>query len=170
MGNLALSIATIIFSIFFFIYTLQIPASSSTSIGPEFWPRVVLIGLAIMGIVLLIKSLRQMKRPAIVEESISETEKVEEEFEVEEVHKSRYLIIIIALFAYILSLSFIGFVPTTPFMLMGIALIIGMRKWYSMALTGVLGTACFIYLFANTLNIPLPRGVGIFRELSYFLY
>ncbi|MCM3759535.1 tripartite tricarboxylate transporter TctB family protein [Alkalihalobacillus oceani] len=170
MGNLALSIATIIFSIFFFIYTLQIPASSSTSIGPEFWPRVVLISLAIMGIVLLIKSLREMKRPAIVEESISETEKVEEEFEVEEVHKSRYLIIILALFVYILSLSFIGFVPTTPFMLIGIALIIGMRKWYSMALTGVLGTACFIYLFANTLNIPLPRGVGIFRELSYFLY
>ncbi|MET3506898.1 tripartite tricarboxylate transporter TctB family protein [Halalkalibacter oceani] len=170
MGNLVLSIATIIFSVFFFIYTLQIPASSSTSIGPEFWPRIVLISLAIMGIVLLIKSLRQMKRPSVVAENISEAEKVEEEFEVEEVHKSRYLIIIVALFLYILSLSFIGFVPTTPFMLIGIALIIGMRKWYSMALTGVLGTACFIYLFANTLNIPLPRGVGIFRELSYFLY
>ena len=46
--------------------------------------------------------------------------------------------------------------------------LLGNRSWKMRLLTAALSTAALYILFSRFLQVPLPRGYGIFRDLSLF--
>jgi hypothetical protein len=76
----------------------------------------------------------------------------------------------IALAVYIALLNLIGFVISTLLFSVAAALLSGYRKAGKLAIFAVLVTVGLFLLFGKAFFVPLPRGIGIFRELSYLLY
>lgn len=181
MSNIFLSVFTIIFSLFFLIESFNLPASRSAgTLGPAAWPTVLLSLMLIFGICLLINSIISFLKDKKAQESgfteangeliKSETIIESEEMEGEIVFPYRYLFIFGTIFVYLILLSFIGFVLSTPLLIIAIAMFLGMRKIPQILSTSIIGSAALVYVFILVLNIPLPRGVGFFRDLSILLY
>lgn len=171
-GNLILSITSILLAIFLLIFSLQLPPSSSEiTFGPGEWPNLILSLMILMGVSLLIKTIRQKGKASINEKENVFESKDEEDVEFgEEVYKTRYLWVLGVMFLYILALSFVGFVLSTPFLLAAVTIIMGMRKKVPILLISTIGSACLIYIFPILLNITLPRGIGVFRNISLLFY
>lgn len=173
-GNIVLSIVSILFALFYLVisFTQLPPSTSPITLGPRAWPVVILSLMVIMGIILFIRTLNEKRKSTVNDEEnlLAQSEKIEEEFAVEEVHKTKYLIISGILLLTLLAMSYLGFIITAPIMLIAVALIIGIKRWIPIVVASIIGTACLTYLFPILLSIPLPRGVGIFKSLSQLFY
>jgi len=76
----------------------------------------------------------------------------------------------IALALYLGIMNVVGFIVSTLAFTILSALVMGYRKYGKLVLFAVIGTGALFGLFGKVFYVPLPRGVGIFRELSYLLY
>ncbi len=77
---------------------------------------------------------------------------------------------VLALAAYIGLLDIIGFVLATFIYLVVAPLSMGYRKPVVLTIFSSLTTAIMVVVFGIVFYVPLPRGVELFRELSYMLY
>jgi hypothetical protein len=75
-------------------------------------------------------------------------------------------IIIIAL----LLIRYIGFLGSVPILLFGFMFQLGGRKPLSLVLFPLLGAIIFAVVFGRFMEVSLPRGLGIMRGLSFYLY
>lgn len=155
--NIIISIAIITLSVFLFYDTFSIPVEESNEIGPTLWPRILLTVLFIFGITLLIQSLYHLKK-----ESGSD-----EENQVDPFKFWSFLTIIIL---YIPALIYLGFIIATPIFIFIMTSLAGMRKILLLILTPLIGTAVVTFIFPVLLQISMPRGVGVMREVSYLFY
>lgn len=90
---------------------------------------------------------------------------------IEEVVNPRNLWITIgAMVGYALLVEILGFVVLTPVWLAAYMFAIGMRRWGWLAGTAVIFSAFVIIGFGRLMMLVLPRGVGIFREISYLFH
>lgn len=165
------STTIILFSTVLLILTFQIPETSSTYIiGPRFWPAFLLIFMLILGVLLLFKTF--IKDNADKKKNDSEVE-LAEEVPVDGEVESRgpfIFIMITVVIGYILLINVLGFlVSTIVFMYLG-NILLGTKNQLTAILTSVIGTLVLLFVFSNLLSIPLPRGMGIFDNLSYFIY
>ncbi|PYZ96674.1 hypothetical protein CR205_13320 [Alteribacter lacisalsi] len=172
-GNLILSVIVIIFSLFFLYHSVNLPSSSTAIPGPGAWPTMLLIMMVILGLSLLVSTIRTARKGEVVSKEIQAEagdEAAEEDFVPKVVFPYRYLVLLGIAVIYLFLVSGIGFLLATPLMLAGAAFLLGMRKVWSLVTTSVMGSAAVIVIFIVILNIPLPRGLGVFRELSYLIY
>lgn len=168
IGNLVFSVITIISSSFFLIVSLLNPIRSRTFIGPNGWPNAVLVFTLIMGIIQLVKAIINIKKANI---NIKELIKVEtKEKTGNKVYDNNHWIILGALAIYIFMLSITGFIITTAILFAFLSWTFGMRSKVKILVSTLVSNVLFIILFAHLLNIPIPRGVGIFETISFFLY
>jgi putative tricarboxylic transport membrane protein len=72
--------------------------------------------------------------------------------------------------AYLLLMDIIGFALSTLLFLFGSARGLGYKKTAVLSLFSLLLTVILVATFGKLFFVPLPRGIGIFRELSYFIY
>ncbi|MFZ4451613.1 tripartite tricarboxylate transporter TctB family protein [Salibacterium aidingense] len=161
-----MSLSTIIFSLIFLIAALQLPGgmSNSNTLASGTWPTVVLFLLLGLGITLLVKT--WINNPKV--ENQTTYDEGDRKNRTSGKHKHWIIFGVFILYTYIM--AFTGFTLTTLFFIMTITLLFGLkRKTYSVFI-GIAGTAAFVLLFGVLLNIPLPRGVALFRELSFYLY
>ena len=79
-------------------------------------------------------------------------------------------LVVLLLFLYIVLLNITGFVFTTLLFVFISVWVIGYKRWKVLALFSFLMTAILVIFFGRIFFIVLPRGSGIFRNLSYFLY
>lgn len=155
---------TTFFSLLFIIMTFQFSASNSINkIGPRFWPMMVLTIMLVLSIILIVKTKVQSY--------------TDDEYTPEKENKTVRLfrlpiILIISLIVavYIALLNVIGFLLSTLLFTYPVALLLGMKKKLSAFFLSVIATAAFIAIFGGLLNIPLPRGIGVFREMSFYFY
>ena len=77
---------------------------------------------------------------------------------------------IFILSAYLLLMDIIGFALSTLLFLFGSARGLGYKKTVVLSLFSLLLTGILVITFGKFFFVPLPRGIGIFRELSYFIY
>lgn len=75
-----------------------------------------------------------------------------------------------ALVAYIALLNFLGYILSTLLFSVSAARLTGFRKVGALVLFAVMTTAVLFLLFAKLFFVPLPRGAGFLRELSYLIY
>ena len=75
-----------------------------------------------------------------------------------------------AIVAYMGLMSIIGFILSTLTFVFVNPVIMGYRKYRILVIFSVIVTAVLVVLFGKLLFVPLPRGFGILREISYYLY
>ena len=154
----------IIFLVFlvgsFFIRKTSVAADV---LRPYGYPMIFsIIGLVLLGFVTLGKIVKKKG------EAEAETEDDADAFS-----KSgaiRCGLILLAVFLYMMLVNYIGFIICTLLFVFCAPLIIGYRKWKVLAVFAVLMTAMLVIFFGKIFFISLPRGIGIFRELSFSLY
>ena len=73
-------------------------------------------------------------------------------------------------FLYIFTVHYIGFVITTPVFMAIYMYVTGYRNKVMLVAAPILAVAVFLLLFVVATYIPLPRGIGIFKEISLLIY
>lgn len=159
--NFIFSILTIFISGFFLIISLLNPARSSTIIGPNAWPNVVLTATFILGVQQLVKAIIEFKNHVI---------EIENDKEEDKLLKNKYWYILGIIAVYVFVLPYIGFIFTTFILMILLFSIFGMRKKIHAFIGAVASNILFIVLFAHLLNITLPRGISVFEQLSFIFY
>lgn len=147
------------------------PPYVQTPLGSAFWPKLILVIIFTASVILLVKLFLRKKE---VEEQLAreaeEARRKEEEETGEREVTSLFLFGTIFCFIYILSLRFIGFTVATPIFMAVFMYVTGYRKKIIIVLVSLGTVAAFLFLFVKLTFIPLPRGYGIFRAISYLIY
>ncbi|MFS0822040.1 tripartite tricarboxylate transporter TctB family protein [Bacillus sp. 1P02SD] len=155
----------ILFAVFFLSMTPQIKITNATfAVGPRSWPYILLTLMFVLGAYGIIKTFIKSKNT-----------KATETIEKEEVGRKVFnisipMLSLVTVIIYVVLLNFIGFIITTILFLYGISFLLGAKKQVGTIIFSVVTTVVFVVLFSVLLHIPLPRGTGIFRELSLLFY
>lgn len=163
--NFILGIGTIILSVFFLIINFTSPVRSSSIIGANSWANIILTFMLVLGVLQIIKTIRQLR-----DKSTDQDTEVFDNKEKRTLQSRNHWYILGALILYAFLLPYLGFIVVTTILVFFMAWILGMSKKSQILTTSVLSNAAFILIFAHLLNIPLPKGVGIFSVLSSLLY
>lgn len=124
-------------------------------LGPDFWPRVILIGL--MGGCLL-KALE-------VSRSKTTTASPAQPLRVPKLTGGIALVL-----AYPALTPLLGFPLTTFLFLLAYMWLAGTRRPVPLVAISALGTVALLYLFVKVVYLPLPKGAGLLDDFTILLY
>ena len=145
--------------LFLYITSLSLPAGTIDPLGSAWWPQVVLT----IGMVLTALSGFFSVRKQIVTGKKSEV-KIKKKEVVSIAFSSAIMV------ATLLLIPRLGFILTMPIFIAGFMFQLGCRKPLSFVLVPVIGSLTFTILFGRFMAVSLPRGEGILRFLSFYLY
>lgn len=124
-------------------------------IGPAGFPR----GILLIGMALTLISLFRTLRKGIARNG----GKVEE-------LNLQFLGVLGTVVAFIFLSEVIGFLLAGIILLAVVMLLLGNGINYKTAVVPVIAGTAFTVIFGQLLSVPLPRGMGIIRELSFLIY
>ena len=140
-------------------------------LGAGFWPKLILgILFLATGIHLLKLLLRKKEYARRLAREAEEARKREEDEIGEKEVLSLFIYGILTSFAYIYLVNYIGFIFATPIFMAIFMYINNYRNKVMLAVISLVTAAAFLCLFVKVSYIPLPRGYGIFRSISYLIY
>lgn len=128
-------------------------------VGPGFWPRMVLVGLALACAAKLIVEVRcayattdacLVSRPPI--------------------SRTRLVGGIGLIVLYLMLAPVIGFALATAGFIAGFMWLSGARSVIMIASNVVVGTVLLLYMFVKFVYLPLPKGDGLFEAFTLALY
>jgi len=165
IGEIIFSLIILLGSIYLFYDTTQFrDIAAYKNVGSAFWPQIVLVIIIILIGYVLIKNLltyvRKHKNAPFVTGNFSS------EFMTGSLRLLGGMGFIIA---YVIFLKPLGFMFASPLFIIGLMLFMNPKRKILM-LYGSVGIMAVIYvLFVKLLVIPVPRGTGIFYDLSLLL-
>mgnify|MGYP000692604419 CR=1 FL=1 len=121
------------------------------ALSPDFWPRLVMIGLAVAGLVVLLQGTL-----------LANTQGDEAEQEASlplPVAVAKLLVAVIALFIYYVAISEVGIVLSSSVILIGLMMLGGERRIKVLLPVGIAPPVLLYYFFTYVANVPLPLGV-----------
>jgi hypothetical protein len=127
------------------------------SLGPGFWPRLALLGLALACLAKAWEEARRGARAAPGEGP-------------DAISTPRLLAGIALLVAYAALAPVLGFPLTTLAFIAAFMTLAGARSAAGLAAGAVLGTVLLVYVFVKAVYLPLPKGDGPFEALTLALY
>lgn len=127
------------------------------SLGPDFWPRWVLGGLVVLGLLLVGQGLERKRTGADVH-LWKDTK-----------NPRRLLTGIALLLGYLALINVLGFTLATLLFLVLLIYVLGGRHVTALAVAPVVVTAAILLIFGRILFVPLPRGIGVFRDISLWV-
>ena len=135
--------------------------------GAAFWPRAILVVMAVAGIVNAFNIYKRAKEDGEVSDLF-----VMPSFNVggwfADSGNVRFVLVILLSIGYLLLIYPVGFLFATPPFLMAMAWTLGFRnRPISLLAFGVVIGFTFHVLFAAILNIAMPTGTGWFQEMTY---
>lgn len=127
-------------------------------LGPAIWPRFLLIVLMALSFLVAIDIFRR------------ERKKFEREKKRIEDSILKFFVALVIIGLYFFNLVIFGFIIITPIFLIAFMYILGERKkiWMIGVSLGI--TFLIVYVFTKVMYVPLPRGTGIFLNISKFFY
>ncbi|WP_101296900.1 tripartite tricarboxylate transporter TctB family protein [Halegenticoccus soli] len=154
-------------SVVFLYYSRTLAGIRSTNADPgtTYWPRAVLFVLLIASVLNLIHIYRRTDvhlESGLLQDTASD---VSAAIDLSDEDK-RYVGTIVLIAVYIGLLNQIGFLVITPIFLFAFTWLQGYRSVIKLVPFSVLTSFVIFVLFRNFMNIALPYGVGIFRELG----
>lgn len=157
----------IAFAGFFLMSTTGIQSANKTTIlGPKAWPSIILILMLVLAIMGVIKTFITSKKAAVAQVESSEIEEPERRL----FNIPFSLVSIFSIILYTVGLYVFGFIISSVLFLYLLTQLLGAKKQLVIILLSVILTAVFVWLFSIVLSVPLPRGIGIFREFSLLFY
>ncbi len=147
------------------------PPFVQTPLGAAFWPKIILGIIFVASAVHLAKLFfRKAEVETQLAEEAKEARKREEEETGESEDPSLFFFGILLSLIYIISLKWIGFTVATPIFSAVFLYGTGYRKKIMLVIVSICTAGIFLFLFVKLTFIPLPRGYGIFRSISYLIY
>ena len=135
--------------------------ASYAKLGPEFWPRGILLLMILLTGVLLIKNITSLLKPQsapVAEKSSRESSRY------------RFVLVVVLSFAYAFGMGLLGFILSTFVFQLIFLYLLKIKRFLSIVLVSLLNTAMLYVLFILVLNMLLPAGMGIFRTFSLYFY
>ena len=172
MGERVLAGFFMVFAAVFFGVALQItPPRVDTPLVGSFWPGLALAILFVCSSIEMVRLLRQTKAEREAKAAAGEKKKRALQEAMGEVDNRNLLIFggVIA-FLYIFIVHYVGFIITTPIFMAVYMYVTGYRKRIMLVVAPLLAIAVFLLLFVVATYIPLPRGIGIFKDISLLIY
>jgi len=136
--------------------------ASPGQLGPGFWPRLVLIGLALACVLKLVTDRRGAPEAGPAAGGIDGT--------VPAVSVARLGSTIASILAYVLAAPLLGFPLATVGFIVLFMLLAGARRAPGIAATAVVGTVVLLYSFVKLVYLPFPKGAGAFERVTLVLY
>jgi hypothetical protein len=162
IGELAAHGIVFVVMAFLFFTSYSFPVLNiGGNLGAGWWPRLVL-GFGMICTVLSVVLAR--KKYMNTEEKQGKKSELSKK-EVVSLGISSGIIIL-----PLLLIRHIGFLGAVPLLLFGFMFQLGGRKPISLVLFPLLATTVFVFLFGRFMEVSLPRGLGIMRALSFYLY
>jgi hypothetical protein len=158
--SIAAPIGIIVACLFLLWQTFAMTSAYSASelFGPAFFPRFVL-GALIFVSALQIGQEAMRRRPAAPESVGARPDPI------------AFAATLAAAVAYVVAMQYLGFLPATlAFQAAIFSLVFGMRNLRGIVLLPALLTTGYFVIFLRLLELPLPQGHWVFRDLSRFLY
>ena len=158
----------VVFSCYFLYLTTTFPYPKRLEgeLYADFWPKVVLVGLLLNSLFLLILSIAEKiktYRGFLSENNVKSLNEKKTNF-----HKLVLVMLMTALYVYLLKIF--GFAVLTLIFLFFFLYIMGLRKRILIIILPFAITVCTILVFTGVMRVVLPRGIGIFRQISILLY
>lgn len=127
-------------------------------LGPGFWPRLVLIGLAVACLLKLREERRagsgDAASPALLPP----------------VSGARLALGMACILAYVVAAPRLGFALATAAFIATFMVVAGARRVPGIAATALLGTVILLYTFIKLVYLPFPKGDGPFERVTLGLY
>ena len=127
------------------------------SLDPVFFPRVIILCITVMSFMLTIDSFvmwNNYKKNKITHHMKTLVTDGEEEYPM-----ARVFIYIGTLFLYLIGFYYIGFVYSTPIIILLVAYLLGMKNIFIGAIMAIIFTLALDYASLNFLQILLPSGI-----------
>jgi len=126
-------------------------------LGPDFWPRLVLVGL-MAACILKILEVARAKGAGPEAAALSP------------LSRPKLVGGMALVLSYPALAPLLGFPLTNFFFLLAFMRLVGMRRPLPLLLTGLLGTVALLYVFVKVVYLPLPKGAGVMEDFTIFLY
>ena len=127
-------------------------------VGPDFWPKIILICLIFSSAYLTVVNVNKWRK--------SKDAKAGEE---DDTNWKRVLTAAVIILVYIILLKPVGFLALTPFFIIGVMLLIRRERKRTIPVTVIVIMVMIYIIFGKLLYVPLPKGYGIFHDLSILL-
>lgn len=147
-----------------------------TFIESDAWPGAILTAAVVLSAAYVVQTVRRARgAEALMPEATLVGPTAEEapalQVDTGNGHQPRQLAAGFALLlGYIWVMPTIGFVPATVLFCVALPLLLGERRWWLIVGIPAAVTTLVLMIFTRLLVVPLPRGRGIFLELSTYLY
>jgi hypothetical protein len=128
-------------------------------LGPGFWPRVVLAGLALSCLAKLAADRRARRRDTPAAAPVAPP-----------IGRGRLAAAVALIVLYVAATPRLGFPLATGAFIASFMALAGARAAGGIAAGAVLGTVALLYLFVRVVYLPLPKGDGPFETLTVGLY
>lgn len=144
--DIGLGIVSIVFGIWVFVVAAGLKS------GPDFWPKLVAIGIIILGAIILVMALLNLRKMG------SEPAKTEKKPKVKPQY-FKVVAVIAVLVVYYFAFQFIGYTIPTFLLIAVTSYILGYRKWKVMIPTSLIVSVCLYLAFTKLFAINFP---GVF--------
>lgn len=146
-------------------------SSSSSDPGAAAWPQVILVVLLLSSVINLVNVYR--RNDSITDLSgylkpIADARTDDGSLKVRTETK-KYLVGILLIAVYLVVLTDVGFLASTVVFLALFVWTLGYRSVPKAAVFSIVVSILIFILFRNFMNIALPYGTGVFRELGIYL-
>ncbi len=125
-------------------------------LGPGFWPRLVLAGLALGCVAKLVGGRLRLERSAGHERA--------------DISRATLIAAIALIVLYIVGAGSLGFALATALFIAAFMRLCGARSPLSIVTNALVGTVVLLYAFVRLVYLPLPKGDGPFEAVTLALY
>lgn len=156
-GELLVPLSFLLVSAYFFYLAFEFRGAFvmiRQGVGPDFFPKIYTVVIMAFSLWLIYR--------AVKGKATLESEKT--------LNPQNLWITIVFMLVYAFLLEIVGFIVLTPIWVATYMLAIGMRRWKWLIGATVIFSAFMIVVFPKLMLIPLPKGIGFFREISYLIF
>jgi len=157
VGQIAISLFILVVSCYLYFEAMRLGEFRAyKEVGPDFWPKIVLFCLIVLSAALTLSNVIKWRKSR---DKVSERE----------AGWKRVFIVVLLAVAYVYFLKPLGFIVASPLFIIGMMLLIMPARKKVIPFT-VLGIMVMIYIiFSKLLFVPLPKGFGVFHDISIIL-